>query len=80
MCVSDGTFVIRRPTKWPDELCGLQDVEKAINDIYDEVGYKYRELAAQRGERIYTYMSLIERETFEIFGQRYGFEFKWEAK
>ncbi len=78
--VRQGSFSIKPPEKWPKELNTPKNIDDILINIYDEVGYKYRDIAAQNGRTIYEYHNQIEVDVIDTFSQRYGFEFRWEEK
>lgn len=68
-----GTFVIRQPERWPESLQTIKDIDVELDRIYDEVGNKYRDIAAQQGSHIIRYLPDIEKETLHVFGEKHGF-------
>lgn len=72
-CTRGGTYVIRPPQKWPDSLTTRADIDAELDRIFDDLGNKYRDIAAQEGSSIIRYLPIIEEETMQVFGQKYGF-------
>lgn len=79
VCV-DGTYVIRPPKKWSDEITSVKDIDDKLNKIYSDIGSQYRDIAANKGEPFVKYLRTIETETTKQFCDTYGLIFKWEAK
>ena len=46
----------------------------------NEVGMKYRDIAAQEGKHIFYYQKQMDEDGLILFSKKYGLEFSWEEK
>ena len=72
-CTRGGTFVIRPPKKWPESLKTFKEIDIEMDRIFDDIGSKYRDIAAQEGKSILFYLEDMEKETLRVFGDKHGF-------
>ncbi len=79
-CNSRGAYVLRAPKKWNKEVSSYESITKLYWECMDEIGFKYRDIAAKNGKNILYYLTESEEEGLKLFSDRYGFEFIWEDK
>lgn len=79
-CNSRGAYVLRAPEKWNKEVSSYESITKLYWECMDEMGFKYRDIAAKNGKNILCYLTESEEEGLKLFSDRYGFEFIWEDK
>ena len=79
-CNSRGAYVLRAPEKWNKEVSSYESITKLYWECMDEMGFKYRDIAAKNGKNILYYLTESEEEGLKLFSDRYGFEFIWEDK
>lgn len=75
-CNMFGTHIMR-PTK--KSLPVSYDVlDKRLDEIYNELANKYRDIAAQNGKSIVYYLQDIEVETMKTISKEYNFYYEWK--
>ena len=71
---------MRTKGTWNNEISSYDKIEKAYNNIANEVGNKYRDIAAQEGRSIILYLDKIDHDTMKSFAEKYDLEYLWEAR
>lgn len=75
-CNMFGTHIMR-PTK--KSLPVSYDVlDKRLDEIYNELANKYRDIAAQNGKSIVYYLQDIEVETMKTISKEHNFYYEWK--
>ncbi|MGN0548550.1 MAG: phage minor capsid protein [Acutalibacteraceae bacterium] len=75
-CNNFGTYVIR-PTKNTLKI-SKNKLDKKMDVIYNEVGSKYRDIAAQNGKSILDYLIDVDNEVMERIAKEYNLYYRWE--
>lgn len=77
--IKGGTYILQRTSKTTKRKPKIKTVEKAFYDKYENLGNKYRDLAAQNGVSIVYYLRTIEEEVIIFLAQKYGLNFRLEV-
>lgn len=76
----DGTFVLRHPEKWPDEIDGRIKIKAA----YEEIEAQVEPLVAKRldsGEiDVVQYNQIYQMHLLDVFASRYGLDYGFEVR
>lgn len=73
-----GTYVLRPPLEWSDELVTLKDFDKIYNQYVDNYILQYKDKAAQEGKHLLTYLQKAEEDATKAFAESYGMYFEFE--
>ena len=78
-CTSDGTYSLKLKDKWSETLDCFETIETEYWKAMNDVGDKYKELAAKRGKSILFYLKEMDEDGLKLFSERHGLVFSWEA-
>ncbi len=53
-------------------------LDKKITELYNEIGNRYRDIAAQNGKYKLYYLQDVEIDTINAVSKEYNFYYKWE--
>ncbi len=53
-------------------------LDKKITELYNEIGNRYRDIAAQNGKYKLHYLQDVEIDTINAVSKEYNFYYKWE--
>lgn len=79
-CNSKGAYVLRSNSDWNSDISSWADIKERYWECMDEVGMKYRDIAAQEGKHIFYYLKQMDEDGLILFSKKYGLEFSWEEK
>lgn len=79
-CNGAGSYIIKTPEKWNSDIGSLEKLRKEYWNCQNEIGLKYRDVAAKEGKPIYHYFRQMEDDGLRDFCEKYGMEFRWEEK
>ncbi len=79
-CNSKGAYVLRSNSDWNSDIASWADIEERYWECMNEVGMKYRDIAAQEGKHIFYYQKQMDEDGLILFSKKYGLEFSWEEK
>lgn len=79
-CSDNGAYVIRSNGEWSKQLSSLSNIKEEYHKTIEEVGVKYRDIAAREGKSIITYLNTIDEKGLELFCERHNLTLIWEDK
>lgn len=79
-CNSKGAYVLRSNSDWNSDISSWADIKERYWECMNEVGMKYRDIAAQEGKHIFYYQKQMDEDGLILFSKKYGLEFSWEEK
>ena len=76
---SNGSYYIRKPEEWPQDIGSTTKMERAYNEIRNNLKPKYRKLyndgKISKIDRHKLFLDKVNR----TFAERYGFEYGFET-
>ena len=76
---SNGSYYIRKPEEWSQDISSVTKMEKAYNEIRNSLKSKYRKLYNDGKISKADRHRLFSDEVNRIFAERYGFEYGFET-
>ena len=77
--VANGSYYIRKPEEWSQDISSVTKMEKAYNEIRNSLKSKYRKLYNDGKISKADRHRLFSDEVNRIFAERYGFEYGFET-
>ena len=71
-----GTHIMRPTEK--SLTVSFDMLDKKLTKLYNEIGNRYRDIAAQNGKSILYYLQDVEIDTMKAVSKEYNFYYKWE--
>jgi len=78
-CNQYGTYILQQPDKWSEDISTLSKINSEYEKVANEVGEKYKEIAAKEGKSVLHYLDQIDMEAMETFSTKYNMKFRWEG-
>ena len=75
-CNMFGTHIMRPTEK--SLTVSFDMLDKKLTKLYNEIGNRYRDIAAQNGKSILYYLQDVEIDTMKAVSKEYNFYYKWE--
>lgn len=78
VAVDEGSYYIRKPQKWPEEIKSLGEMETVFKEIRKSLQPKYAELYNKKRITKVERHKMLTNEINQVFAERYGIEYGFE--